>query len=320
MAAATLALLFLCPQADLVPSAPAAPAPAPAAELQRVHLADGRSVTGTLLKSTAEAVWLDLGFDVVRVPLASVVRQEAAAGTAVTVSEEDVFARAELPERSITEGAAEVEAGVIKIESPAGQGSGFITSRDGYAVTNFHVVDGETEVTVTLYLKSKNGYDLKTVRKVKVVAINPEVDLALIKMDPPPGVTLSPVYLGDSDKMKVGDRVYAIGTPIGLERTVSNGIVSVDNRTFNGFTHFQITVPINPGNSGGPLFNQRGEVVGVNSSGYIGLQGLNFAIPSAHVIEFLRKRAAFALDTSRPEYGIQYLPAPRKPRAETDAK
>ncbi|HLU37799.1 MAG TPA: trypsin-like peptidase domain-containing protein [Planctomycetota bacterium] len=320
MAVATLLLAFLCPQNVDDPGAGSASAATAAPALQRVDLADGRSVTGTLLKQTAEAVWLDLGFDVLRVPLASIIRRESADGATATVVDEEVFARAELPERSIAEGAAAVEAGVIKIESPAGQGSGFITSRDGYAVTNFHVVDSETEVTVTLYLKSKNGYDLVTVRKVKVVAINPEVDLALIKMDPRPGVTLTPVYLGDSDAMRVGDRVYAIGTPIGLERTVSNGIISVDNRTFNGFTHFQITVPINPGNSGGPLFNLRGEVIGVNSAGYIGLQGLNFAIPSSHVIEFLRKRAAFALDTSRPEYGVHYLPAPRKPKPEADAK
>jgi serine protease Do len=251
---------------------------------------------------------------VLRVPLAGVVRRDVeGTGRPGSVREEEVFARAELPELSIAEGAAMVEAGVVKIESPAGQGSGFITSSEGYVVTNFHVVEGETEVTVTLYLKSRNGYDLKTVRSVKVVALNPEVDLALLKMTPPEGVTLTRVYLGDSDLLRAGDRVYAIGTPIGLERTVSNGIVSVDNRTMGGFTHFQINVPINPGNSGGPLFNLRGEVVGVNCAGYRGLQGLNFAIPVRHVVDFLREREAWALDTSRPEFGIHYLPAPRKP-------
>lgn len=318
MGLATLCL-FILAQAQAAPAnaAPAAPvAAAPAASLQRLHLADGRSITAPVVKSTDEAVWVDLGFDVLMVPLASVVRQEAMAAQAKTVVEEEVFLRAELPERSIAEGAAAVEAGVVKIESPGGQGSGFITSKDGYIVTNFHVVEGETEVSVTLYLKSKNGYDLKTVRKCQVIAVNPHVDLALVKMEPPQGVTLSPVYLGDSDKLRVGDRVYAVGTPIGLERTVSNGIVSVDNRTFNGFTHLQITVPINPGNSGGPLFNLRGEVVGVNSAGYLGMQGLNFAIPSKHVIDFLRARSAYALDASRPEFGIHYLPAPRKPKPE----
>jgi serine protease Do len=113
--------------------------------------------------------------------------------------------------------------------------------------------------------------------------------------------------------MRVGDTVYAIGAPIGLDRTVSSGIISVTNRTFEGRCHFQITTPINPGNSGGPLFNLRGEVVGVNSAGYRGFQGLNFAIPSKYVIDFLRNREAFALDTSRSENGVRYLPAPGKP-------
>ena len=92
------------------------------------------------------------------------------------------------------------------------------------------------------------------------------------------------------------------------------------NRTFEGRCHFQITTPINPGNSGGPLFNLRGEVVGVNSAGYRGFQGLNFAIPAKYVIDFLNNRDAFALDTTRSENGVHYLPAPRKPKAAPAAK
>jgi S1-C subfamily serine protease len=94
----------------------------------------------------------------------------------------------------------------------------------------------------------------------------------------------------------------------------------VTNRTFQGRTHLQITTPINPGNSGGPLFNLRGEVVGVNSAGYMGLQGLNFAIPSKYVIDFLRNRDAFALDSTRSENGIHYMPAPRKPAPKKPAR
>ena len=131
-------------------------------------------------------------------------------------------------------------------------------------------------------------------------------------MEPPKDLQLKTVFLGASDSMNVGDAVYAIGAPIGLDRTVSSGIISVTNRTFEGRCHFQITTPINPGNSGGPLFNLRGEVVGVNSSGYTGMQGLNFAIPSKYVIDFLNNRDAFALDSTRSENGVHYLPAPRK--------
>src|SRR5690606_34241049 len=186
----------------------------------------------------------------------TIVRREQPDGSAArVVVREELFRRAELPERSIAQGAAENGPSVVKIESPSGQGSGFLTTADGHLVTNFHVVEGETEVSVTLYLQGENGFELRTVRGAKVVAINPPMDLALVKMDAPEGVTLRPVFVGDSEKVEVGDTVYGIGTPIGLDRTVSSGIVSVTNRVFEGRTNFQITTPINPGNSGGPLFN-----------------------------------------------------------------
>jgi serine protease Do len=285
-------------------------------ELWTFHLGSGKKVDGTIIKETEAYVFLDVGFDILKVPTASIIRRDksgASEGRQAEVTHEDIFSTANLPEKSIRQGAAEVGEAVVKIESPRGQGSGFITSKDGYVVTNFHVVEREVEVNVTLYLKSKSGFDLRTLRKCKVAAIAPKLDLALVKIEPPKDVTLKYVYIGDSNKMKVGDRVYAIGTPIGLERTVSSGIISVTNRTFQGRTHLQITTPINPGNSGGPLFNLRGEVVGVNSAGYMGLQGLNFAIPSKYVIDFLRNRDAFALDSTRSENGIHYMPAPRKP-------
>ncbi len=281
---------------------------------QTLHLGSGKVIVGQILKEDEDHIYVDVGYDVLKIPTSAVVRREGLDDTTGTeVIDEDVFFRTELPETSIAEGVATFSEAVIKIESPAGQGSGFITSPEGYAVTNFHVVDGETDVNVTLYLRSRNGFDLKIIRDVEVIATNPHVDLALIKMTPPEGVTLKNVYLGDSEIIKAGQRVYAIGTPIGLERTVSSGIISVTNRTLRGLTHFQITTPINPGISGGPLFNLRGEVIGVNSSGYMGLQGLNFAIPSKYVMDFLRNRDAFVVDPSRSEYGIHYLPAPRKP-------
>lgn len=316
MFAATLALLL----AVQAPPADTTTAPTPVTET--LHLGGGVTIVGTVLKETEEILFVDVGYDVLKLQKSSVTRREAVvldSATATEVVDEEVFFRAELPELSVAEGARKVGEAVVKIESPGGQGSGFITSSEGYVVTNFHVVDGEVEVNVTLYLRSKNGFDLLTVHKVKVVAVNPQVDLALLKMEPPEDVALGHVFLGDSEDVVVGQRVYAIGTPIGLERTVSSGIVSVTNRVFAGGTRFQITTPINPGNSGGPLFNLRGEVVGVNSAGYMGLQGLNFAIPSKYVIDFLRNRDAFAVDTTRSEYGIHYLPAPRKPKPETAA-
>jgi len=304
---------------SLLPLLPplAAPARPP---LESFHFAGGRQVTAPVVKESGDAVWLDLGFDVLRVPVRHILRREraGAAGPAeVQVAEEEIFARAELPEVSIAEGARRVGEAVVKVISADGQGSGFITSTEGYIVTNFHVVEGEDEVSVKLFLQSKSGFDLKTVNKVKVVAVNPAMDLALLKLEPPEGVELTRVYLAGEEAVRVGDKVYAIGAPIGLERTVSSGIVSVTNRTMGGRIHYQITAAINPGNSGGPLFNLRGQVIGVTSSKImgVGIEGLNFAIPSRYVVDFLRHRRAFALDRARTKGGMHYLPAPRKPRA-----
>ncbi len=290
------------------------PAPLPAADdVQVLDLGSGCKLQGRVLRETEQAVLLDVGFDVLKVPLAAVLRRETVDGQRTGgVVRKQLWARAELPELSVAEGARLMGEAVVKVEAAGGQGSGFLTHEDGWLVTNFHVVEREVEVDVVIYPVAAGGFEPRTVRRCKVAAINPAMDLALVKMEPPDDLQLKTVFLGDSDAMQVGDTVYAIGAPIGLDRTVSSGIISVTNRTFEGRCHFQITTPINPGNSGGPLFNLRGEVVGVNSAGYMGMQGLNFAIPSKYVIDFLNNRDAFALDTTRSENGVHYLPAPRK--------
>jgi serine protease Do len=297
-------------------------ASSPCAQTVTLHLGEGAELVGRIAKETDEAVFLDIGFDIVKVPRSRIARQVAAEDPTAAASagiDEGVFTRAELPEISVEEGISRVGEAVVKIESASGQGSGFVTSPDGYVVTNFHVVEGEVSVSVTLYLRSVNGFDVRTVRDVKVIAINPQLDLALLKMEPPAGAPLKYVTFGDSEKLKSGERVYAIGTPIGLERTVSMGIVSVTNRSFGGTPHFQITAAINPGNSGGPLFNLSAQVIGVNNAKMIGvgIEGLNFSIPSKYVVDFLRNRDAFAFDATRSEHGIHYLPAPRKPTGES---
>lgn len=319
MLAATFALLFSWQ--DPVPSPAPAPAtvpvdaPLPAEAVEVLELGGGCRIQGRVLRATEQTIFVDVGYDVLKVPVASVLRRETVDGTRTGgIVREKLWARAELPERSVAEGAKVMGEAVVKIEAAGGQGSGFITQQDGWVVTNFHVVEREVEVDVVVYSLGKNGFEPRTVRKCKVAAINPDMDLALVKMEAPADLQLKTIYLGDSDGMQVGDTVYAIGAPIGLDRTVSSGIISVTNRTFEGRCHFQITTPINPGNSGGPLFNLRGEVVGVNSAGYRGFQGLNFAIPSKYVIDFLNNRDAFALDTTRSENGVHYLPAPKKPR------
>ncbi|MCA8951812.1 MAG: trypsin-like peptidase domain-containing protein [Planctomycetes bacterium] len=297
--------------------------PPPAAEpasieittaVERLDLGNGCTLQGRVLRETEQTVFLDVGYDVLKVPVAAVVRREGVDGKATgNIRRETLFAEAELPERSVAEGAKLFGEAVVKIEAAGGQGSGFLVHPDGWIVTNFHVVEREVEVDVVVFNVGKDGFEPRTIKKCRVDAINPAMDLALVKMTPPKDLQLKTVYLGDSNAMQTGDRVYAIGTPIGLDRTVSSGIISVTNRVFQGRCHFQITVPINPGNSGGPLFNLRGEVVGVNSSGYTGFQGLNFAIQSKYVKDFLINRDAFALDSTRSENGVHFLPAPKKP-------
>ena len=305
---ATLTLLI-----SVQDPAPIVQQPTAGGEIEVLDPGNGARLQGRVLRTTEQMVLLDVGYDVLRVPLASVLRREAAAERrSGGVQRRALWAKAELPELSVAEGAKMMGEAVVKVETAGGLGSGFITHEDGWLVTNFHVVEGEVEVDVVVYPVVDGGFEPRTIRKCQVSAINPAMDLALVKMTPPKDLHLKTVFLGDSDRMKVGDAVYAIGAPIGLDRTVSSGIISVTNRTFAGRCHFQITTPINPGNSGGPLFNLRGEVVGVNSSGYTGMQGLNFAIPSKYVIDFLNNRDAFALDTTRSENGVHYLPAPRK--------
>lgn len=314
MLLATLILCLACQ--DPVGQEPqlAVPATPISTEVERLDLGNGCKLQGRVLRETEQAIFLDVGYDVLKVPVAAVVRREGVDGRSTgNVVRETLFSRAELPERSVAEGSKLYGEAVVKIEAAGGQGSGFVTHADGWIVTNFHVVEREVEVDVVVFSVGPNGFEPRTIKKCRVDAVNPAMDLALVKMDPPKDLELKTVFVGDSNSMKVGDRVYAIGAPIGLDRTVSSGIISVANRTFQGRCHFQITVPINPGNSGGPLFNLRGEVVGVNSSGYTGFQGLNFAIQSKYVIDFLQNRDAFALDTTRSENGIHFLPAPQKP-------
>ena len=306
---------------DPAPAAPDVPAiKTDGRQVEVLDLGNGCRLQGRVLRTTEQTVLLDVGFDVLRVPLASVLRRETVDGKrSGGVVRQKLWSKAELPELSVAEGSKLMGEAVVKVETGGGLGSGFITHEDGWLVTNFHVVEGEVEVDVVVYPVANDGFEPRTIRKATVAAINPAMDLALVNMPPPKDLQLETVYLGMSDEMKVGDAVYAIGAPIGLDRTVSSGIISVTNRTFEGRCHFQITTPINPGNSGGPSSHLRADVVGVNSSGYTGMQGLNFAIPSKYVIDFLNNRDAFALDSTRSENGVHYLPAPRKLQLGKDA-
>jgi len=167
---------------------------------------------------------------------------------------------------------------------PRGVGSGFILTSDGFIMTNAHVVDGADEVIVTL--TDNREY------KAKIIGADKRTDVAVVKIE---ATGLAAVKIGDVSRLKVGEWVMAIGSPFGLENTVTAGIVSAKQRDTGDYLPFiQTDVAINPGNSGGPLINMRGEVVGINSQIYSrsgGFQGISFAIPideAARVSDQLR--------------------------------
>lgn len=154
-----------------------------------------------------------------------------------------------------------------------GKGSGFIVSKDGYILTNNHVVAGADEITVSM--SDGKAYP------AKVIGTDPSYDLAVIKID---GKNLPTLKLGDSDKVRVGEWAIAIGNPFGFESSVTVGVISAKNRSirardfsFDGF--LQTDAAINPGNSGGPLLNLKGEVIGINTAIIPYAQGIGFAIP-----------------------------------------
>jgi Do/DeqQ family serine protease len=160
-----------------------------------------------------------------------------------------------------------------------GLGSGFIVSADGYVLTNEHVIGGVSQIEVTLSNAEKSY-------PASLVGSDKELDLAVLKIDA--GSELPTVSLGDSNSIRVGDWVVAIGNPYGLDHTVTAGVISAKSRPMNiGDRQYrnllQTDASINPGNSGGPLLNLRGEVVGINTAINAQAQGIGFAIPSSTV-------------------------------------
>jgi len=303
-----------------VPGAPAEPAAhAGSVARETLVLKNGNKLCGEVLREKADAIVLDLGFLVVSVPLDEIARRvksrERVAGTSRDGDSATLYREAtdDLKERPVKKLVEALGESVALVSTPAGMGSGFITDRRGYVVTNCHVILGEQEVSVTLFRKKEGVPDRVKIDKVKIVSLNPFSDLALLKFDIPKGMIPKPVFLGSSEAVRDGQRVFAIGNPLGLERTVSEGIISSARRSFNGQVFVQTTVPINPGNSGGPLFNLRGEVIGVTNmkAGFF-TEGLGFAIPVNTLKFFLRNRDIFAFDKDNPNTGYHYLAPPRK--------
>ena len=292
--------------------------------LQTIRLRGGGQLEGSVLKRTDRALFLDIGFSVLSIPTEEILEvvesstevETTGADTdgSVVVEKTSIFSAAHgTRSGSIEEKARQVGEGVVKILCIGKSGSGFIVDGDeGYVVTNFHVIEGEQNISVVVFVR--DGETLRRVKleSIKIVALQPFFDLALLKVEDTQGIQLRPVYLGNYDQVRVGDPVFAIGSPLGLDRTVSEGIVSNRNRAITGLLSVQTTAPINPGNSGGPLFNNRGEVIGVTNMKLLFAENLGFAIPVHYLKEFLLNHESYAYDKDNPNNGIRYLAPPQK--------
>lgn len=192
-------------------------------------------------------------------------------------------------------------------EVPQGSGSGFIWDAKGHIVTNFHVVYGAHSIQVVL--------DDQSSHEAKVVGVDPDHDLAVLKIDMGKS-RLTPITIGDSQNLRVGQRVLAIGNPFGLDHTLTTGIVSalgrsiksVNNRTIEGV--IQTDAAINPGNSGGPLLNSAGQLIGVNTqivSPSGAFAGIGFAVPVDIVKRVVPQLIQFG-KLIRPGMGISLVP------------
>jgi len=289
---------------------------APAFALSTVKLKNGSSIQGELLADRADRVVMDMGFTVLTVPRDEIERivAENAPVAAATDGNGDLYHAA--PNQgtlTVNENVGRVGEAVVQVRTPIGLGSGFIIDSSGYVLTNEHVVAGEYLITVTQFRRGTSDLERVTFNKVRIVALDSKLDLALLKIEDTRGAIFPTVPVGDSNSLTEGQTVFAIGSPLGLDRTVSQGIISSRNRPMDGQLYIQTTTQINPGNSGGPLFNLRGEVVGVNNMKAMmaGIEGLNFAIPTVVVKNFLRNRDAYAFDPRNANAGFRYLEPPR---------
>ncbi len=288
-------------------------------ENARLVLKNGTEMRGEVLRERDDAVLLDLGFTVLSVPRGDIASLEKITvktaenqGPAAAQGEDIYFVEPGRESLAVEKNVQRVAESVVQVQTASGLGSGFIINKMGYVITNQHVIAGEREITVVVYRKRAGGLEKQAFTKVKIIAMNGFLDLAILQIDDPAAEGLPFVPMGDSDALTQGQHVFAIGSPLGLERTVSQGIVSIKARENGGRWYIQSTTQINPGNSGGPLFNARGEVVGVNNmkAAGVGVEGLGFSIPANVLKLFLKNRDAFAFDPRNPNAGFRYLPPP----------
>ncbi len=307
----------------------------PAAMADTIQLKDKAAITGKILVEKSDQIAVDVGYTVLVIPrnqVAKILKGDAAAPSAkpargskptpapapteITEVKSGLYSSPSksAPIRTVLELVKQLGEAVLQVRTPSGLGSGFFLNEDGFLITNFHVVEGETQISVEVYHQKDGQLDRKTYKQVRIVALNKFADLALLKVEDKAAPRFKYVSLGSADALSVGERVFAIGSPLGLERTVTEGILSTKTREMGGLLYLQTTAQINPGNSGGPLFDLSGEVIGVTNMKVSAGEGLGFAIPVESVKLFLDHRDAFAYSNENPANPYRYLEPPSRTR------
>ena len=308
-----------------------------AGQAETVQLKEQSTVTGRIIGENRKEVVLDLGYTFLTIPrdqIAKIVKTETTAprpassalpapevpaAPSDTQSHFYVAPNKPGPASNVRDLVKTIGEAVVQVRTPGGLGSGFIINEDGFLMTNFHVIEGETQISVEVYLQKNGQLEPKTYKQVRIVAMNKFADLALLKIEDKDAPKFKYVLLGSSDAMAVGERVFAVGSPLGLERTVTEGILSTKTREMQGELYLQTTAQINPGNSGGPLFNLSGEVIGITNMKITFGEGLGFAIPIESVKYFLDHRDAYAYSNDNPSNPFRYLPPPGHARQDQAA-
>jgi len=308
-----------------------------------IQLKDKAAITGKILAEKHDQIAVDVGYTVLVIPrnqIAKISKTDVPEPAAKPVIAPKADAEAEgrpeakielplpaepksgfysaaskpLPARTVLDLVNQLGEAVVQVRTPGGLGSGFILNEDGFLITNFHVIEGETQISVEVYHQRDGQLERKSYKDVRIIAMNKFADLTLLKIEGKELPKFKSVMLGSADALAAGESVFAIGSPLGLERTVTEGILSTKTRPMAGELYLQTTTQINPGNSGGPLFNLRGEVIGVTNMKITFGEGLGFAIPVESVKYFLEHRDAFAYSNDNPSNAYRYLEPPSRTR------
>lgn len=281
-------------------------------EWAEIKLNSGEVVSAKILDKNNKRVVIEIADQLLNVPMEQVARvtlEKNLTQSDNTITKGLYSLGEEHRIKNLEDQVQSTQGAVVSIETPSGLGSGFFISSQGHIVTNVHVVERETRIVVIQHQQVDGELRKKRLSNIRILALAPLYDLALLQA--PESKTPYPfIPLSKGQNLQRGQMLYAIGNPLGLERTVSKGILSVLDRSFGGLRYLQTTVEVNPGNSGGPLFNMYGEVIGVINMKAIASEGLAFAIPVFYLKDFLDNNSAYLYDEKNANTGVQYNDAP----------